>query len=166
VERTHRNTNSRKRPTRGPKLREASFDDFEQIAALASRGGLARPRSYDEWSHLWLANPLYRERRPDWSIGWVLEDEGGRVVGSMENIPLAYEFQGKRILAATGRGWVADPEYRSASLLLLDNVINQPGVDLYVNSTFSPASTPAISVFGCARVPVGVWDECAFWVTH
>ena len=24
---------------------------------------------------------------------------------------------------------------------------------------------PAITVFGCSRVPVGVWDESAFWVT-
>jgi len=166
VEGNHRYQKPARKPRRGPKLRAASFDDFEQIAAVASRGGLSRPNSYEEWSHLWLGNPLYRERRADWSIGWVLEDEGGRIVGSMENIPLAYEFQGKRILAASGRGWVADPDYRSASLLLLDNVINQPGVELYLNSTFSPASTPAITVFGCSRVPVGVWDESAFWVTQ
>jgi len=165
VEATHPKKNPGKKG-RGPRLREASFDDFEQIAALASRGGLSRPNSYEEWSHLWLGNPLYRERQADWSIGWVLEDANGRIVGSMENIPLPYEFHGRRIIAATGRGWVADPEYRSASLLLLDYVINQPGVDLYVNSTFSPASAPAITVFGCSRVPVGVWDESAFWVAH
>jgi hypothetical protein len=164
VEATHRYENSGRKVRRGPKLRAASFDDFAEIAALASRGGLSRPNNYEEWSHLWLGNPLYRERRGDWSIGWVLEDPSGRIVGSMENIPLPYEFQGRRIIAVTGRGWVADPEYRSASLLLLDNVINQPDVDLYLNSTFSPASTPAITVFGCSRVPVGIWDESAFWV--
>jgi hypothetical protein len=150
---------------RGPTLREASFADFEQIAALATRHGLARPRSQEAWRHLWLANPHYRERGGNWTIGWVLEDDAGRIVASIENIPLAYEFQGARVLAASGRSWVADEEYRSGSLLLLEHVISQPTIDLYVNSTFSVASMPAITVFGCSRVPVGVWDESAFWVT-
>jgi hypothetical protein len=150
---------------RGPTLREASFADFEQIAALATRHGLARPRSQEAWRHLWLANPHYRERGGNWTIGWVLEDDAGRIVASIENIPLAYEFQGARVLAASGRSWVADEEYRSGSLLLLEHVISQPTIDLYVNSTFSAASMPAITVFGCSRVPVGVWDESAFWVT-
>ena len=115
---------------RGPTLREASFADFEQIAALAVRNGLARPRSEEAWRHLWLANPHYRERRGNWTIGWVLEDDAGRIVASIENIPLAYEFQGARVLAASGRGWVADKEYRSGSLLLLEHVISQPAIDL------------------------------------
>jgi hypothetical protein len=150
---------------RGPTFREASFADFEQIAALATRHGLARPSSQEAWRHLWLANPHYREREGNWTIGWVLENDAGRIVASIENIPLAYQFQGKRVLAASGRSWVADEEYRSASLLLLEHVITQPTVDLYVNSTFSAVSMPAITLFGCSRVPVGVWDESAFWVT-
>ena len=150
---------------RGPTLREASFADFEQIAELAKRHGLGRPRSQEAWRHLWLANPHYREREGNWPIGWILEDDAGRIVASIENIPLAYEFQGTRVLAASGRSWVADEEYRSGSLLLLERVIRQPTVDLYVNNTISVASMPAITVFGCSRVPLGVWDEAAFWVT-
>ena len=149
----------------GPTLREASFADFEQIAALAQRHGLGRPRSQEAWRDLWLGNPHYREREGNWPIGWVLEDDAGRIVASMENIPLTYEFQGARVLAASGRSWVADEEYRSGSLLLLEHVISQPTIDLYVNSTSSVESMPAITVFGCSRVPVGVWDESAFWVT-
>jgi hypothetical protein len=61
---------------------------------------------------------------------------------------------------------VAEPEYRSAALLLLDHVINQPRVDLYLNTTVSDASTAAVEMLGCARVPVGVWNEAAFWVTN
>jgi hypothetical protein len=115
---------------------------------------------------LWLGNPLYRELQPDWSIGWVLEDQDHRIVASMGNIPRSFEIDGRRILAATGRGWVAEPEYRSASLLLLEQVINQPHVDLYVNNTVNQVSTAPVSVFQCQRVPVGVWDEYAFWITH
>lgn len=150
--------------TRPPRLREASFKDYEQIASLESRYGLV-PKSNDAWSHLWLGNPLYRELRAGWSIGWVLEDENNRIVGSMGNIPLPYELEGTRILVASGHAWVAEPAHRSASLILLDHVINQRGVDLYVNNTVNAATADAVSALECTRVPVGRWDESAFWVT-
>ena len=150
---------------RGPKLRQASFTDYDQIAQLESQYGL-KAKSYEEWSHLWLGNPLYRELEGGWSIGWVLEDDNNQIVGSMGNIPLLYEFEGRRLLAASGRSWVAAPEHRSAALLLLDHVINQRHVDLYVNTTVNPASAAAVGVFQCLRVPVGIWDESAFWITH
>jgi hypothetical protein len=155
----------RKQPGRGLKLREASFKDYEQIALLGSRYGL-KERSYEEWSHLWLGNPLYRELEASWSIGWVLEDDSNRIVGSMQNIPLLYEFEGRRIVAASGRCQVVEPQYRSASLLLLDRLINQRQVDLYLNTTLSVASTAGVSVFQCHPVPVGVWNKAAFWITH
>jgi hypothetical protein len=79
---------------------------------------------------------------------------------------LLYEFEGRRILAASGRNWAAEPACRSAALLLLDHVINQPGVDLYLNNTNSAASTAALGTFDCARVPVGQWDRSALWITH
>jgi hypothetical protein len=155
-----------RRAARGFKLREASFKDHEQIASLESRYGLVS-KNYDEWSHLWLGNPVYRELRADWSIGWVLEDPDHRVVGTMGNIPLLYEFEGRRILVASGRHWVAEPAYRSASLILLDKVVNQQNVDLYLNNTVSArAAAAALDVFECPRVPVGVWDESRFWITH
>jgi hypothetical protein len=150
------------RPT---KFRPAVFADHAQIARLEARHGLVA-KSYEAWSHLWLGNPIYRMLREDWSIGWVLEDEDGLVVGAMANIPLAYELDGRTILAASGHNWVAEPPYRSAALLLLDHVVNQPGVELYVNNTVSAASAAAVAAFDCAPVPVGRWDRAGVWHTH
>jgi hypothetical protein len=157
----------RPRPTltRPPKFRDAVFEDHEQIAALESRYGLVS-KGYDEWSHLWLANPAYLELRADWSIGWVLENEDRQIVASMGNIPLSYEFQGKRILVASGRHWVAEPAYRSFALALLERVVNQRQVDLYLNNTMTAQATAPFSMFKCNRVPVGVWDQAAFWITN
>jgi hypothetical protein len=154
-----------KNARRGPKLREASFGDYEQIASLESRYGLGT-RSLERWHYVWLDNPAYRDLQPGWTIGWVIEDENGRIVGSMGNVPLSYEFQGRRILAASGRSWVADLAYRSISLSLVDRVINQPNIDLYFDNTVNAKSAAVVSVFDCARVPVGVWDKSAFWITH
>jgi hypothetical protein len=154
-----------RKPRRGPRLRAASFEDHEQIDRLGSRYGLT-PKSYELWSNLWLANPVYREVQGRWSIGWVLEDEDHGIVGSMGNIPVSYEFEGRSILAAAGHCWVAEPEYRSAALVLLDHLLNQAGVDLVVNNSLGPAATAGMSAYQCPRVPVGVWDRSAFWITH
>ena len=150
---------------RGPKLRETSLDDYDQIASLESRYGLAA-KTYEEWTHLHLSNPLQSGRQPGWPIGWVIEDGDKQIVGSVGNIPLSYEFGGRSILAVTGRGLVAEPAYRSMSLVLLDHLINQPGVELFLTNAITPASAPAFSALECVRVPVGQWDESAFWITH
>jgi hypothetical protein len=150
---------------RNARVRATRLEDYEQISTLESRYGL-ESRSIEDWAHLWYANPAYLGCGSDWNIGWVLEDGDGRIVGSIGNIPLWYHFEGEKLLAATARGWVADPEYRSASLLLLDRVINQPGVDLYLNSTAGTVSIQPLEFFNCPRVPSGLWDQSVFWVTN
>ena len=154
-----------KNPGRRTRLREASFGDYEQIAALESRYGLCIG-SPERWRHIWLANPECRDLQRCWTIGWVIEDEKGQIVASIGNVPLSYELAGKKILAVSGRSWVADLRYRSKALSLLDRVINQPNVDLYLNNTVNPNSVNPVSVFDCSRVPVGLWDESAFWITN
>ena len=96
----------------------------------------------------------------------MIEDENKEIVGSVGNIPLLYEFEGRRILAVSGRGFVTEPGYRSTSLLLLDRLINQPGVELFLGNSITAESAPSFSAFECLPVPVGLWDECAFWITH
>src|SRR5436189_6452939 len=87
------------KPRYGPKLREARFEDYEQIAELESRFGLtAKP--YAEWVHLWQATPLYRKLKADSPIGWVLEDEDGKIVASMANMQSFYELDGRNVLGA------------------------------------------------------------------
>jgi len=153
------------KPKRAPKLREARLEDYEQIAALESRFGLtAKP--YNEWVHLWQGNPVYRELKTDWPIGWVFEDQDGKIVGSVGNIPLLYELDGRRILVASSRSWVADVEYRSVSLLLLDNLIRQRQVDLFLSNTVGDKAVAAITAYGCSPISVGIWDEVAYWITN
>ncbi len=147
------------------KVRAASLSDYEQITALESRYRLPS-RNYDDWRHLWLNNPVYRELEGDWPIGWVLENEDKQIVGSIGNIPSIYEFDGKRILVSSGANWVAEVAYRSASLQLLNNVIAQRYVDLYLNNTVNQNAWPAVTALGCSRVPAGVWDETAYWITN
>lgn len=153
-----------KKARRRAKLRQASFEDYQQIAALESRYG--GTRSLSHWAHLWLGNPLYRELKAGWPIGWVVEDDNKQIVGTMGYIPLPYQLEGRRVIAATGRSLVVEPGYRGAALLLMDLVINHPGVDLYLNNTVGEAVAESFGTFQCERVPVGLWDEAAFWITN
>jgi hypothetical protein len=148
--------------TQAPFLRQACFDDYDQIAAVQTANRLtAKPRK--EWLHLWQGNPAFRHI-PDWPIGWVLEDHQGRIVGSLENLPCLYRFRGRTLVGAFGRGWAVHPRYRAYALLLLLRQLQQPGVDLRVTNTASPRTSAVLSRQGWLRIPVGKWDRSALWV--
>jgi hypothetical protein len=151
--------------TQAPKIREASFEDYDQITALQVE--YERPtKSYEEWKHLWLNNPAYRQFRDAWPIGWVLEREDKKIVGYLGNIPLFYELGGQRLLASVAHAWVVDARYRPYSLALLDLYFSQKAVDLFLNATVGPAGFESFAVFQSLRAPVGDWDRSVFWITN
>ena len=151
------------RKVKPPALRPASFDDYDQIAAVEAANGLSiKPR--DQWLHMWQRNPAYLELR-DWPIGWVLEAQDGRIVGCVENVPCFYRLAGRTCVGAFGRGWAVDPRYRAFSILLMMHQFQQPGVDLRLTTTAGPATLAVLTKQGWSRVPAGEWDRSAFWVT-
>lgn len=152
------------RPVAAPKIREASFDDFAQIASLQTRYGL-EGKTYEQWAHLWVHNPIYSELS-NWPIGWVLEAENREIVGYIGNIPLPYEFRGTRIVVATSHAWVVDSGFRSYSFSLLSRFFTQKNVDLFLNTTVNAYAVAGQKAFRAARVPVGVWDRSVFWITN
>ena len=145
-------------------LRTARLEDYAQIVELETQYGL-ESKTPEDWKHLWLNNPIYRLLAKSWTIGWVLEDSSRKIVGYLGNIPLSYEFEGKELLAATGRAWVVDSRYRSYSLLLMDHLLAQKNVDLYINTTLNALAFEGFQFFGPLPVPVGDWDRSRFWVT-
>lgn len=153
------------RPQKPPRLREARFQDHAQIAALVSRFGL-HIESYPEWTHLWANNPAYRGLQDKFPIGWVLESSEGTIVGFLGNIPMEYELEGRKLLAATTRAWVVDTPYRTYSLLLLGTYFEQANVDLFLSTTVNSQSAEAYSTCKGVPVPLGAWDRTLFWITH
>ena len=84
--------------------RISTLNDFARINALERRYRLGF-RSYEEWSHMWVNNPVCK-RMPDLPIGWVLEDAQGEIVGSIGSVPFGFEINGRRYLAGTSSAWV------------------------------------------------------------
>lgn len=145
-------------------IREASLSDYAPVTALQVKYGLS-PRSYEDWAHLWVDNPVYAPVRNSWPIGWILENVSGQAVGYIGNIPLSYEFRGKTLTVAAGCSWVVEEEYRSYATWLMDMYFSHPA-DLYLNTTLGEQAVAAFSFFGSSRVPVGIWDSCAFVITN
>lgn len=147
------------------KLREARFEDYSQVAELATKFHL-QFESFQAWSHLWVNNPAYLEIKDEFPIGWVLENGDGGISGYVGNVPLRYEFEGKKLLAAASRCWVVDTAYRLYSLSLLETYFQQPNVDLFMNTSINALAAPAYAIYkGGVRVPVSSWDRMTFWIT-
>jgi hypothetical protein len=160
----------RDRTQRGPssvaKIRETRVEDYPQIAALHRRNDLAI-RPFHEWIALWEGNPARHQRAGHFPLGWVLQAEHGNIVGSIGNVPLAYEFQGRSLRAATAYAWVVDEAYRGYSILILNRFLKQSGVDLFVFTSVSEKAEPIYSDgFQLTRIPVGSWNKSAFWITN
>ncbi len=145
-------------------IREATFQDHAQIAALESRYGLGT-KTYTEWVHLWVNNPLYREL-PSWPIGWVVENEHNRIVGHVGNVPLLYEFRNQRLVAAASRAFVVDADYRSYSIPLLSCFFKQKQPTLLLATTVNASASAGYEIFRALRVPTGAWNQAAFWITN
>ncbi len=148
-------------------IRETRPEDYVSIAALHRRNGLTI-RPFQQWLALWSGNPAYEARGDgNWPLGWVLETERGEIVGSIGNLPLDYEFRGRKLSAATAYGWVVDEAYRSYSVMVLNRFMRQPGIDLFVFTTVGDKAEPIYSSgFQLSRAPVGCWDRSIFWITN
>jgi len=144
-------------------FREARFDDYKQVAAIQARRGLA-PKSFEEWQHLWVNNPLYKKLAA-WHLGWVAENEDGEIVGYAGHIPLSYEFRGREIIAAAAHGLSIDRLYRGKGVYLLRRHVMDELTDVVLTSNTNPNSARLCDAM-CSRVPTGNWSQAAFWIVN
>ena len=108
-------------------------------------------------------NPVCK-RAPHLPIGCGLEDDRNQVVGSIGDVPFGFELDGQPLIAGTSSGWVVEERYRAYALLLLDRFLSQPEVDLHLGVSPNAQSEPAVALQS-ERVPVGIWNRVAFWIT-
>jgi 3-oxoacyl-(acyl-carrier-protein) synthase len=145
-------------------IREASLAEYEKIAALIYRNGLDT-KTREEWEHLWIHNPVYK-RVQDWPIGWVVQD-GAEIVGFLGNIPVSYHFRGREILASSLHAFSLDISHRGHGLVLLNRLLESPPeVEYFVGTTANASSSKVLDRLGIGRVPVGDWENSAFWITN
>ena len=145
-------------------LREATFADYDQIIKLESTQNL-RVRNREEWSRMWLENPLYKELEGTWPIGWVLEDSGRPHRRHLRQSPAALCLPG----TLAGR--------RHGTRLGCRRALPRHGLDTS-RHLFQPAQRRPLSQYDrqrsrrrrlqCLRfnscVPAGDWTAASYWV--
>jgi hypothetical protein len=144
------------------RVREATFSDFEAVAALKRRWGLD-PDSLENWERLWHHNPALSHTPCNRPIGWVLES-GEKIVGYLGNISSLYRFGDRMLTAVTSSGLVVEPEYRSVSLSLVAAFYRQKSVDLYLTTTAIEAVGKIAKKFKSEVLPQPDYETMLFWI--
>jgi hypothetical protein len=142
-------------------LREAQFSDFDQVSAMNQRLGQGAD-SLENWQRLWRDSPALRDGRTS-RIGWVLE-AAGQIVGFLGNIPLLCEFQNTTLAASATCRLAVEPLYRSSTLLLVTSFFRQKDVDLFLDTTATPAAGKIVTALRAVPIPQPDYGKVLFWV--
>ena len=142
--------------------REALFSDFNAILALRERWGLSQD-SPENWRRLWRDNPALSLGAANFPIGWV-QEANDTIVGYLGSIPLLYQYGDQKVLAAATTSYAVDPAYRSRSLGMVGAFFRQPGCDLYLDTTATPAAGKIMQAFKAERLPQQDYETVLFWV--
>ena len=151
-------------PAGAPRIRVATLADTAVIAQLHQRNGMGNLDTV-AWRERREACPFAEEFR-NIPIGWVLETDDGSVVGSLDNVHMLYDWGGKQIKAVIAAEWVVDQEYRGKSLQLMTTFFRQPGIDLWLNVSASPAAAQVLTAMKITRIPIPDYGTPCFWAVR
>lgn len=144
------------------RVREAVLSDFEAVAELKQRWGMAAD-SVENWSRLWRQNPALVHAPRQRPIGWVLE-AGSKIVGYIGNISLLCRYGDRTLSAVTAHGLVVEPSYRGVGVSLNSAFFRQKAVDLYVCTTTIPAVGKISAALKADPLPQSDYWTVLFWV--
>jgi hypothetical protein len=151
-------------PAPAAQVRPATFDDAEAIRGIHQRNGMD-PMDAASWRARWEAYPFAQEFC-DIPIGWVLQTEGGAVVGSLGNIHMLYEFGGRHLKASIATSWAVDTPFRGKAMQLMTAFYRQKGVDLLLNGSANPATSQVLTALRIPRMPIPDYGVPFFWATR
>jgi hypothetical protein len=143
------------------RIRPAVFADAEAINKVHLRNGMG---TFDtaSWRFCWEAYPFAQEFA-NVPIGWVMETSDGTVVGTIGNIHMMYEMNGRRFKAAIAAAWAVDSPYRGKSLSLATTFFKQKGVELKLNGSANLTATRVLTGLQIPRIPIPSYSSPCFW---
>jgi hypothetical protein len=105
-------------------------------------------------------------RHRELPIGWVLENDGGTIVGTFSNIPIAYTYRQTPLVAAVASAWACDEAWRPSSMELICRFFAQKNVDFFLDTTANDVAAKIMKAFGARQVSAAACDEVLFWITN
>ncbi len=144
------------------RVREVELGDVDAVAVLQREVGWT-PASERGWRRLWVENPALASGGPPPQRGWVLE-EGTRVVGFLANRIQAYWLGGRALRAAVASAMVVAPASRGETMKLVLAYVQQPHIDLLLNTTAAPQTSKIFEFLKFHRIPQPAYDISYYWV--
>ncbi len=148
------------------KVRKAYMSDLHDIWIISKRylidcQGISYENFKKLWIHRYLENPF---KKPNGSIGFVIESQDGQVVGFKGEIPLRLQFHEESFPVSAISSWVVDPEYRNYSLLLFKEFLEK-NKDCFIFATSSnmAASTVYRTIGEFDRNPEPEYEKRLMW---
>jgi hypothetical protein len=145
-------------------VREIRRDDLDGLADFWRRIGNLEIVGPENWRRRWSGKPLSFVGADPLPVGWVMEADGGRIVGHFGNVPLVYEFRGRTLIAAVASDWDVEKEYRSASLVMMSRYFSQKAVDLFLDTFGTTDALKIFTAMGGKRLPLPDYDRPLFWI--
>ena len=127
-------------------------------------GLVAKPSSRSGNTCARIEKPLYQQLT-EWHLGWVAENEDGKVVGYVGHIPLSYEFRGRQVIAACAHGLSIDsflPWLRRAPAKTVIWATSYTGRSAHVHSRTRIRVRLLRRSVICSRVPTGKLERSEF----
>jgi hypothetical protein len=146
------------------RLRPTALDDAPAICDLHRRNGLGEVQPED-WRACWETNP-FASQFQNVPIGWLLETNDGRVVGSLGNVHMLYELRGRCLKAAIETAWAVDADFRNSSLQLQLAYFRQKGVDLWLNTSANLTASQVMSALKIPRIPALNYNVPLLWAVQ
>ena len=80
---------------------------------------------------------------------------------------MSYHFKGREVLASSLHAFSLDVSHRGHGLILLNRLLQSPPeVEYFVGTTANANSSKVLDRLGVGRIPVGDWENSAFWITN
>jgi len=145
-------------------IREITPGDLDALTDFWRRMGNPDIINAETWRRRWSGYPLKFIDAEQLPVGWVMESDDGKIVGHLGNVPLVYEFRGKRLIAAVASDWDVEKDARSSSLAMMSVYFSQKTADLFLDSFGTTDSCRIFMAFGAKRMPLPEYDQPLFWI--
>ena len=145
------------------RVREMQSDDYEAVQKVRSENGLGC-LSRAEWDHF-EHNP-HRTAGRELPIGWVLENNEGRIVGIHGVYPVRYRWKERSLLAGVAHTLAVAAEHRLSTAALMAPFFRLETVDFVLSTSANQAAATYFEFMKARRMPVAHFTAVLSWVVN
>lgn len=145
------------------RIRPATLADYAGIDGVHRRNAFGGLDPFF-WEQICLHHP-YRSQYPNSPPGWVIETDEGSIVGSLINILMPAEFEGRAVRGAASGTWGVDAEHRDLLALGLKREwFGQADAEMWLVGTANATATKIMGGFRAERIPMPHYLDGLFWI--